>query len=118
MQHSNSVLLNAESEDYTGTGHPVNIKLTAVSDMACLNVTLVDDTSFEFSENLTASISGSDPSVTFDPKELTVTILDDDGMHNYVCVNWPKIKKFMLFQAKIYQSLTKMATFHILCLYA
>jgi len=75
-----SLIFIGEGVDYVSG--PYNVTIPAGMTRASFNVSIINDSIFEFDENFTLTIiSTSHPSnVTMtDPAQTTVTIVDDDG---------------------------------------
>ena len=60
---------------------------TTMGDPLCVNVTILADDTLEDNETFTVSImSLSDNSDVLEPSDITITIVDEDGMCVHVCV--------------------------------
>ena len=58
-----------------------------MGDPLCVNVTILADDTLEDNETFTVSImSLSDNSDVLEPSDITITIVDEDGMCVHVCV--------------------------------
>ena len=73
---------------------PLAIELTfsALDRILCANITILDDEILENNETFTVQLSSNDPDAIVAVPQSTVTIIDDDGMSNwltyFVLVMW------------------------------
>ena len=74
-------LLPAEHIDYTKVNR--TFELTDLETSACVDIEIIDDTSFEMDETILMMLNSNDFSDFIDLDETEITIKDNDGMSHF-----------------------------------
>ena len=76
---------HAGDTDYTSASMELNFQPQQTS--SCLPITIFNDTTLEFMETFSVSLTTTDDAVTIGPQSALVSILDDTGMRYTRCLH-------------------------------